>query len=166
MEKPQITAVNENLIKEAGFLAENYGLTRIAGELAALLFLEPGPLSIGEMSERLGVSKPSVSTNIRFLERWQVVKKVPVRNDRRDYYEFIDDLWLAVRAAFESVFQRDVKRLMDVLRSVGTEGGKDPAVAGRLKQAEELFGAAETVLSGLLAGRSTTAEAVREIPVE
>ncbi len=164
MEKHKIEPGAEIFIREAGFLAENYGLTRIAGELSALLFMESGPVSIGEMSERLGVSKPSVSTNIRFLERWQVVKKVPVRNDRRDYYEFTDDLWLAARAAFESIFQRDVKRLMEVLRTAGAEGG--PAVAARLGQAEELFGAAQTMLSGLLAGRRSASEPVREIPVE
>ncbi len=157
----------EKIITQAGFLAEKYGLTRISGELAALLFLEPEPLPIGEMSQILQVSKPSVSTNIRFLERWRVVKKVPVRNDRRDFYEFSDDLWEAAAEAFKSVFQTDARAMLETLESGAEESGlENQRVSARLTEAVEIFRAIDQLASALFARRESKQIPIREIPIE
>ena len=45
---------------------------------------------LDDIAEWLEVSKPSVSTNIRLLERWKVVRRVFNRGDRKNYYEIFD----------------------------------------------------------------------------
>ena len=80
-------------IDHIGERAEKFGFSRIAGQLEGLLFLSPGPMSLDEMADRLEVSKASVSTNIRFLERLKVVRKVYHRGERKNFYEIAGDIW-------------------------------------------------------------------------
>ncbi len=77
----------DNIIEAAGRTTQGFGLGRIIGQLYALLFFSPRPMSLDEMAEELKVSKGSVSTNIRELEKWSAVRRVWVKGDRKDYYE-------------------------------------------------------------------------------
>jgi DNA-binding transcriptional regulator GbsR (MarR family) len=91
--KRTVEDIENEFIDTIGEAAERYGLTRIAGLLKGLLFLAREPLSLDDMAERLEVSKASVSTNIRMLERWKAVRRVFNRGDRKNYYELRGDLW-------------------------------------------------------------------------
>ena len=77
----------DNFIESAGRTTQGFGLGRIIGQLYALLFFSPDSLSLDDMAEELKVSKGSVSTNIRELEKWGAVKKVWIKGSRKDFYE-------------------------------------------------------------------------------
>jgi len=86
--------MNENLskardrfIEGIGRLATTVGVSRVIGQLYAVLFLSDKPLSLNDMVERLKISKGNASLNIRELEKLGVVKKVWVKGDRKDFYE-------------------------------------------------------------------------------
>lgn len=49
--------------------------------------LEGEPLSLGEISQRLGVSRASVSTNARQLARRGALRLTARAGDRQDFYE-------------------------------------------------------------------------------
>jgi len=85
--------IMNEFIDTIGETAETFGLPRIAGLLKGLLFFTPGPLSLDEMADRLEVSKGSVSTNIRLLERWKVARRVYNRKDRKNYYQIRGTIW-------------------------------------------------------------------------
>ena len=68
------------------------GLSKPACQLYALLFIRGAPLSLDAMAEALGISKGSVSVNIRALERWGAVKKVWRKGSRKDYYRAEEDI--------------------------------------------------------------------------
>lgn len=61
-------------------------INRAGGQIYALLFLNDEPLSLDEISARLGISKSNVSINIRLLEDYNLVRKVWVKGSRKDYY--------------------------------------------------------------------------------
>ena len=82
-----LVEARDNFIESAGRTTQGFGLGRIIGQLYALLFFSPRPLSLDEMAEELSVSKGSVSTNIRELEKWGAVKQVWVKGSRKDFYE-------------------------------------------------------------------------------
>lgn len=77
----------ERFIGGIGELAAGMGISRVAAQLYALLYLSNRPLSLDEMVEGLKVSKGNVSLNIRALERWGAVKKSWKRGSRKDYYQ-------------------------------------------------------------------------------
>ena len=61
--------VRNEFIDTIGEASERFGMARIAGLLKGLLLVSREPISLDEMAQRLEVSKASVSTNIRLLER-------------------------------------------------------------------------------------------------
>ena len=81
-----IDRVRDNFIQGMGRISKFWGLSRLMGQLYGLLYLSPEPMTLDQLAEGLMVSKGSVSTNIRAIERWGMVEKVWVKADRKDYY--------------------------------------------------------------------------------
>jgi len=77
----------DSFVDRMGLVAEADGLSRIAGRIMGLMVLEGGPLSFSEIAERLAVSRASVSTNTRFLERIGVIARVTIKGERQDYFQ-------------------------------------------------------------------------------
>jgi len=61
-------------------------INRVGGQIYALLFLSDEPMSLDEISDKLGVSKSNISINVRMLEEYGLVRKVWVKGSRKDYY--------------------------------------------------------------------------------
>ena len=57
-------------------LFEHDGLPPIAGRIFGLLLLSEEPRSLDQLSEELGISKASASTNARLLAQFGLVEKV------------------------------------------------------------------------------------------
>lgn len=77
----------DTFIERMGLVAEADGLSRIAGRIMGLMVLEGGPLSFSQIAERLSVSRASVSTNTRFLERIGVIERVAIKGERQDFFQ-------------------------------------------------------------------------------
>ena len=71
-----LTRVRDNFIEGIGRLTSTMGLSRVIGQLYAILFLSNEPLCLDDMAERLKISKGNASVNIRELEKLIVVRKV------------------------------------------------------------------------------------------
>ncbi|MBA7627321.1 hypothetical protein ES703_34783 [subsurface metagenome] len=116
--------MNENLargrdrfIEGIGRLATTVGVSRVIGQLYAMLFLSNKPLCLNDMVERLKISKGNASLNIRELEKLGLVKRVWVRGDRRDFYEAELDFEKMIRSGIIGA----VKRRMEVVVDTVTE---------------------------------------------
>lgn len=84
-------------IDAGGNTTHSFGLGRLIGRMFALLYLQPKPLSLEEIAERLDISKASASTSARQLEKWRAVRHSSVDGDRRDFYEAETNFRLIVR---------------------------------------------------------------------
>lgn len=98
-------------------VCDDFGLNRFIAQLYAMLYLCGKPMSLDEMTARLGVSKGNVSLNIRELERWGAVKKVWVKGSRRDYYEADPD----IKKVFLRKFKSSVQKRLDGARKMLTD---------------------------------------------
>lgn len=85
--------VERDFVERLGLMMEAEGMPRIAGRIFGYLMIHEGSYSLDELAERLRVSKASVSTNARQLERLGVLERVGVPGDRRDYYRMDEDAW-------------------------------------------------------------------------
>lgn len=141
----------EEFIETAGQIGAGIGLSRVASQLYALLFISNKSISLDDMVERLGVSKGNISINIRALEKWGAVRKVWIKGDnRKDYYiaEFdtfkiiaqqlkiglsrrIDDAMEAISRAERSI--REEERRLN-----GHDKDKAKGYLERLKKAKEM----------------------------
>ena len=113
--KKTIEDIRNDLINVIGEKAEKFGFSRIAGQLEGLLLFSNKPMSLDEMAERLEVSKGSVSTNIRLLERWKVVRKVYHRGARKNYYEIRGNIWEIETEIMSTIARDEIERVKSLM---------------------------------------------------
>jgi hypothetical protein len=90
---PTLSPEQQRFVESVGLYFEQYQLSRIGGRLLGLLTLLGGPLTLDQMAGALGVSRASVSTNMRVLVTLGIADHLSLPGDRRDYYRFADDPW-------------------------------------------------------------------------
>jgi HTH-type transcriptional regulator, glycine betaine synthesis regulator len=108
--------VNDSVLHGLGQLASYFGFTKVMGQLYGALLLSPEPLSLDDLMEQLSISKASVSTHVRTLERMGTVREAWVKDDRRKYYQAESDFWRILSNILSSRELRDVNRAINVLR--------------------------------------------------
>jgi len=113
MENAELEKIRDEFAEIAGQLSARLGLSRTVGQLYALLFLSDEPLCLDYMVERLKISKGSVSTNIRELEKWGAVRKVWVKGSRKDFYEANPDTLKIVINRFKVGIQQRLNEMLE-----------------------------------------------------
>jgi hypothetical protein len=93
VERGSLTPEQQEFIERVGLYFAQYHLSRIGGRLLGLLLLVDRPIGIEEMATLLGVSRASVSTNIRVTADLELTERVGIPGDRRDYYRFHPEAW-------------------------------------------------------------------------
>ena len=81
-----------DFIEQIAVLLEADGLPRVAGRIFGTLLVSAEPRSLDDLASQLGVSKASISINVRLLEEKGTVERVSRQADRRDYYRMSDDI--------------------------------------------------------------------------
>jgi hypothetical protein len=80
-------------IEGMGVYFAQFDMPRIFGRLVGLLMVSERPLAHEEIARTLGVARGSVSTNMRLALTLDLVERVAVRGDRRDFYRQTGDPW-------------------------------------------------------------------------
>jgi biotin operon repressor len=86
----------QGFIDAIGEYFAQFGLSGVSGRLLGLMIVADGPLTLDDMAAALGVSRASISTNIRLIKAIGFVDKVSVPRERRDFYRCSSDPWGAV----------------------------------------------------------------------
>ena len=171
--KKTLEDIENDFIDAAGEMTESYGMTRVAGLLKGLLLLSRKPLSLDDMAERLEVSKASVSTNIRLLERWKAVRRVFNRGDRKNYYELRGDLWEIETEIVSSILKEELGQFAEYLDrwkgdlAAVEEGDSEGRafMAKRLEQIDDYLEAARHVVDLLARQDRVTPATIRKIQI-
>jgi len=82
----------DTAIKSASEFADGIGVGNVVAQIYTLLYISPNALSLDEITEKLHLSKSTISQNIRILEGWDAVKNIFVKGTRKDYYEVNPDI--------------------------------------------------------------------------
>ncbi len=110
-----LAKARDNFIEGAGHLASTVGLSRVIGQLYAMLFLSNEPLCLDDMAERLKISKGNASVNIRELEKLGVVRKIWVKGSRRDFYEAELDLEKLIKNGIVAAARRRMDMILETV---------------------------------------------------
>jgi DNA-binding transcriptional regulator GbsR (MarR family) len=112
---PILESVSTSILGGLGQLASYFGFSKVMGQLFGALLLSPHPLSLDDLMAQLGISKASVSTNLRTLEHMGIVREVWVKDDRRKFYQAERDFWRILTNVLSSRELRDVNQALRVL---------------------------------------------------
>ena len=141
--------VRERFIEQMGIIAQGDGATRIAGRMMGLMIFDGRPYAFGELAETLQVSRGSVSTNARILERQGIIERTAVPGDRQDYFQLTDNPYesiLSSALARSRKAQDTIAKTVEALPSRGQSGPRR-----RLKEFEAFY---TTIIDALEAATS------------
>src|SRR6266851_7987703 len=99
--RPALTAIQQKFILHWGEMGTRWGINRTVAQIHALLFLSPRPVHAEEIAQTLNVARSNVSTSLKELQGWRIVRVVHVLGDRRDHFESIKDVWEIFRIVSE-----------------------------------------------------------------
>jgi len=158
-----IQIVHDNMLDGLSQLASYFGFRKVMGQLFGSLLLSVQPLSLDDMVERLGISKASVSTNIRSLEHMGMVRQVWVRGGGgRKFYQAETDFWQIFSNFLSGRELRDLEHALEVMeedrqRIVGALNELPPEYQSlaqlyldRITQMQALFRFAQLIIRSIV----------------
>ena len=113
--KKTLTPVTQKFVLHWGEMGTRWGINRTVAQVHALLFLSAKPVPADEIAETLAVARSNVSTSLRELQGWGIVRVVHVLGDRRDHFESLKDVWEMFRIVSEERKRREIDPTLRVL---------------------------------------------------
>jgi DNA-binding transcriptional regulator GbsR (MarR family) len=124
---------SEQLIREFvahwGLMARTWGINSTMGELFALLYITGSNWTAEDLRRWLGVSRGSVSMNLRELLAWGVVHRVHRSGERRELFRAETDVWTLFRKILSERKRRELDPSLNVLDRASLQAESEPALA-------------------------------------
>jgi DNA-binding transcriptional regulator GbsR (MarR family) len=122
-----LTPIQQKFILHWGEMGARWGINRTVAQIHALLYLSPRPLNAEEISATLGVARSNVSTSLRELQGWRIVRITHLLDDRRDHFESMKDVWEMFRIIVDERRKREAHPTLAMLRDAVGEAKKPGA---------------------------------------
>ncbi len=140
---PTLTAVQQKFVLHWGEMGTRWGINRTVAQVHALLYLSPRPLHAEEIMETLSVARSNVSTSLKELQSWGIVKLVHVLGDKRDHFESLKDVWEMFRIVLDERKKREIDptthMLKECIAEAAKEKGTDEHTTRKLRELAEFF---------------------------
>jgi DNA-binding transcriptional regulator GbsR (MarR family) len=134
----QMTPVMEKYVLHWGEMGTRWGVNRSIAQIHALLYLSPRPLTAEEIAETLSIARSNVSTSLKELQTWGLVRLTHVLGDRRDHFESVKDNWDMLTIIVEERKRREIDPTLALLRECMAEAEQDkttdPEVKARIER--------------------------------
>ncbi len=132
----QMTPAVEKYVLHWGEMGTRWGTNRTVAQIQALLYLSPKPLRADEIVDLLSVARSNVSTSVRELQSYGLVRMTQLLGDRRDYFESLHDVWELFRVIIEQRKQRELNPTLAMLKGcvaeIQSENETDPITKERI----------------------------------
>jgi DNA-binding transcriptional regulator GbsR (MarR family) len=138
VERFVMPAAVERFVLHWGDMGGQWGVNRSVAQIHALLYLSERPLTADEIADALGLARSNISNSLKELQTWNLVRRVPVKGDRREHFEAETDIWeMAARIAAIRK-EREIDPAIATLRACVADAEGDltvhPVAAKRLKE--------------------------------
>jgi DNA-binding transcriptional regulator GbsR (MarR family) len=117
----RLSPVMQKFILHWGEMGSRWGINRTVAQVYALLYLSPEPLNAEDIAKTLSVARSNVSTSLRELQGWGIVKVAHVLGDRRDHFTATTDVWQTFQRILDERKRREVDPTLEVLHACVAE---------------------------------------------
>ncbi len=159
-----LSTVEQRFILHWGEMGTRWGINRTVAQIHALLFLSPTPLNAEQIQKTLGVARSNISTSLKELQGWGIVKLVHLPADRRDHFESMKDVWEMFRVVLDERKKRELDPTLAVLQASIDEAAADKDTTDyseqRLRDLHEFF---QTTTSFYASTRKWPTDALRRL---
>ena len=136
----------ERFVLHWGDLGSRWGVNRSVSQIHALLYLSDRPRTAEDIADLLGLARSNVSNSIKELLAWDLIRRVPIKGDRRDHFEAEADVWEMFMRISAGRKERELDPAIAALRACVAEAQGDPAVhAVATERLKALLGFVETL---------------------
>jgi DNA-binding transcriptional regulator GbsR (MarR family) len=122
-----LSPVQQRFILHWGEMGTRWGINRTVAQIHALLYMSPRPLHAEEITQLLQVARSNVSTSLKELQGWGIVRLVHVMGDKRDHFESMHDVWELFRVVLDERKKREIDPTLAMLRECIAEAEADAA---------------------------------------
>jgi DNA-binding transcriptional regulator GbsR (MarR family) len=138
-----LNPIQQKFILHWGEMGTRWGINRTVAQVHALLFISPKPLNADDLVATLGVARSNVSTSLKELQGWGIVKLVHILGDKRDHFESLKDVWEMFRVVLNERKRREIDPTTQMLNECIAEAEKDkafdPHTQERLRELRDFF---------------------------
>ncbi|MEZ5715328.1 MAG: MarR family transcriptional regulator [Paracoccaceae bacterium] len=135
-----LTPAMQNFILHWGEMGAKWGVNRSVAQIHALLHIAPEPMTADEICDTLSLARSNVSTALKELQGWKLVKPSRQLGDRRDHFTSVRDMFDLVNTVVEGRREREYAPTLAALRAVAEEAetdGTPPAIKARFAETLE-----------------------------
>lgn len=137
----KLDKARERIIETIAQNIHLYGLVPSAGRQFGTMFFQNEPLTLDDMTEKLGMSKTSMSTSVRALSELKLVERAWKKGVRKDLYKVTDDWHQSFIDLFSIKWRRSATLHMTAIKKSLTELKElqqDPVISKELYEEVQL----------------------------
>src|SRR5438046_3000432 len=123
---PNLSPIQQKFILHWGEMGTRWGINRTVAQIHALLYLSARPLHAEDIATTLNVARSNVSTSLKELQGWGIVRLVHVLGDKRDHFESLKDVWEMFRVVLDERKKREIDPTLAMIRDCIADAAKDP----------------------------------------
>ena len=140
-----------------GEMGTYWGVNRSVAQVHALLYLSDRPLDAEKIVETLGLARSNVSTGLKELQSYAIVRRFHVEGDRRDHFVAETDLWEMLMRISAERKRREIDPTIELLAELAERLKADPGAPAHLRERV-------TRMHEFIATLATWYEQVRTLP--
>ncbi|HEU0099915.1 MAG TPA: MarR family transcriptional regulator [Allosphingosinicella sp.] len=126
-----------------GEMGTQWGVNRSVSQIHALLYLSERALPADDIVEQLGLARSNVSTGLKELQAYGIVRRVHIEGDRRDHFTAETDLWEMLTRIVAERKRREVDPTIALLAELSArlaqDGAAPPHVRERIMRMHEFI---------------------------
>ena len=117
----ELTPTEEKYILQWGERGSRWGVNRSVAQIHALLMISEEPIHAEDISNALGIARSNTSNSLKELVDMNIVKIIHKKNDRKDYFETLPDVWDLFWAVGEQRVNKELRPTVKALSECLTE---------------------------------------------
>jgi DNA-binding transcriptional regulator GbsR (MarR family) len=131
----------ERFVLHWGEMGGQWGVNRSVSQIHALLFLSERPMTADEIADTLGLARSNVSNSIKELLGWDLIRRVPLRGERREHFEAETDVWEVFLRIAAGRKEREIDPAVAVLKACTADAERDASVSATARaRLQEMLG--------------------------
>lgn len=133
----ELSETGRRFVVHWGEMGSAWGVNRTVAQIHALLFFHGKPLNAEDISDTLVAARSNVSTSLKELQNWNLIRVTHVLGDRRDYFETSHDVWELFRTIVRERKEREFDPTARLLHDLVTQPAfqqEPPDVQDRLRE--------------------------------
>jgi len=117
-----------------GEMGSQWGVNRSVGQIHALLYLSDQPITADAIVDQLGLARSNVSTGLKELQSYGIVRRVHIEGDRRDHFIAEADLWEMLMRISAERKRREIDPTIALLAELSQRLAKDKNAPAHLRE--------------------------------